>query len=113
MKKIRPKIRGWDWTELASVFGWKAKNDGFMEAHKIRNELRSLGSRCSLVDSSVGLIKLTRAEKAYIKNIRKFVELAAAQSHHTCGPIIKGLAAIKDDGTFLNYVELLLEHLWT
>jgi len=114
MKKIRPKIRGWCWTELATVFGWVAEDDGYVEAHKIRGELRSLGNAIDMCSrDGSGVLKLSRTEKTHLKNVRKFVDLTAVKSHHTCGPVIRGIAAIKDDATFLTYTELLLEHLWT
>ena len=125
------KPKGWNWEELAIIFGlveddkeletWlTSRHPMSLEGYDFEQEEKEYEERAKLVRDELNFWRtcnyngysekdLHRAAKA----VRKFVNKVAKSSFHTSQPLWKGLKKIDDDATFLNYVMILLEDLWT
>ena len=92
-------FKGWDWTELYQYFKRTDKNPSDEKCYTyIKKKLQE----CS-----------DNEHKADVMKVREFVRKVSMCQDEYASPLFKGLYKIEDDGTFLNYVVLLLKCLWT
>jgi hypothetical protein len=105
------KLEGFDWSELAPVFGVApydigADNDEKRLAANIRDGIQEIRTAICFKR------EMTDAQVEQIAQTRAFVSLLALCDHTYDTPLWRGLAGIYDDETFLGYVQLLLEAMW-
>ncbi|MBI1926593.1 hypothetical protein HYR99_20420 [Candidatus Poribacteria bacterium] len=103
------KWKGHDWTEISEFLGVDLENEDEVVAEETRKRLNELRN-----DACQGRIGGTYPElsKQKIKEIRRFIEKVIEQAPHDT-PLWQGLLAMADDALFLEYVDRLLECLWT
>lgn len=118
------KFKGWDWTELLRVWPesnkvkwprWKKGEDPFREE---RMQAEWLRKRINELIVAVGEEmypggKLDRQNKLRVKNCRAFVAKVGSHRHGSDDRVFVEIAKVKDDHLFLQYLEKLLEWMWT
>jgi hypothetical protein len=109
------KLKGWDWTELFSLWpeSTKVKWTKPTPSNLLIDEIEQIKW---LEDKIIGLregIINQKKDRNRIKMCRKFVSLLVKNDTSFSKPIFKGLSKIKDDMTFLDYLSVLLPYLWT
>ena len=134
MKKI--KFRGFDWSELAPIFGLDANSKKYNSNSlnlRMRKDGLFLDEGRLYDDICIGLENLiaaafnetnmdkewraryTKEDKAKTKLIRQYVrKLDSPRFNCTAArPLWVGLSNIKNDCTFLQYVKDLLRGMWS
>jgi len=103
-------LHGSDWTELGEMFGILCDDDDAQTARHVRNKIGELADRFVLRDPAPLPEDFRRLEL-----IRGFVSLLRDGSRGIgyCAPLWQGLLEIQDDWTFLRFVMVLLEFMWT
>jgi hypothetical protein len=103
------KWKGDDWTEISEFLGIDIENEDEVVAAETRERLNKLRSdACEVRLSGI----YPESSRLKIKEIRRFVEKVVEQKPQDT-PLWQGLLAIADDALFIEYVELLLEYMWT
>ncbi|MCZ6680243.1 MAG: hypothetical protein O7E52_23675 [Candidatus Poribacteria bacterium] len=105
------KWRGDDWTEISEFLGVdiEDKNNDEVIAAETRKRLNEL--RSDACEMHIGpTLKASSNQK--IPEIRRFVEKVIAQEPSDAS-LWQGLLAIEDDVLFIEYVDRLLECMWT
>jgi hypothetical protein len=105
------KWRGRDWTEISEFLGIDINSEDADEviAAKTRKQLSEL--RHDAGEACTGGV-FSEASKRKITEIRRFVEKLIEQEPGDA-PLWRGLLAIEDDVLFTEYVDRLLECMWT
>ena len=108
-EKAYGKWKGSDWTEISEFLGVDLENEDETVAAETRKRLNELrGDACE--GHNGGVFKNSSKQK--IQEIRHFIEKVVEQEPPDAS-LWRGLLAIADDALFIEYVDRLLECLWT
>lgn len=102
MSKIKnPEIlRGIDWTELGVLWGFKESLSDKAMSRKIKQYIVDSYHSEALTNKAAG-------------DVRKFLKLLIKNSWGYGKPVWKGLLAVKDNYTLLQFTRELLESMWS
>lgn len=132
--KLKPWLRGWDWTELTNVYGVKDRDTLFPElqwkegdpeteealfAHEravakwLKDKMRETWN--GVMQEHWGKQKDVNAyNKAALEawKIRHFVRLLGKSKYDCCSTIWAGVAKVEGDETLLQWMITFLENAW-
>lgn len=105
------KWKGDDWTEISEFLGVDIENEDSDDviAAGTRKRLNELRSEACEVRTGTTFKKLSKQK---ILEIRHFIEKIVEQEPNDA-PLWQGLLGIEDDVLFIEYVDRLLECMWT
>jgi hypothetical protein len=106
------KWKGYDWTEIAEFLGVDILQDNeetiAKETHQLLHQLFADARQADVTEGAY-----PGSSKQKIKEIRQFVSKLIEQNQGYDKPLWEGLLAIEDDSVFIEYVDRLLECMWT
>ena len=105
MSKV--EFKGFDWTELYEPLTGKPYSKDAAES-ELAEELRQ-----KLGNTACGWTDEDKTERTRVANLCREFVLACAKFEGYEAPLLRGLAAIEHDVSFLRYMPPLLEYLWT